>query len=146
MIKSTICRLVGPMKNQVRSKYGYNVCNVWMSVEIFNDQWTRSYEEGLLALLVDLGRRLKWFERETFFPMFGVDNDAIIDVPKEAIAGTSRVRVSFLTCERMSYTTLYPKTLLSTFNIEVYMHAYMHVYTYNGTCSLVHLWSFNGYG
>jgi len=60
----------------------------------YDDQWTRSHEEDLLALLVDLGRRLKSFERETFFPMFGVDNDAIIDVPKEAIAGTSRARVS----------------------------------------------------
>jgi hypothetical protein len=73
-----------------------------MSVEIYDDQWTGSHEEGLLALLVDLGRRLKSFGRETFFPMFGVVNhDAIIDVLKEAIAGTSRARVSFLTCEMM---------------------------------------------
>jgi hypothetical protein len=43
--------------------------------------------------------------------MFGVvNNDAIIDYPKGVTAGVTRARVSFLTCDKLSLVTLYPKT------------------------------------
>ena len=85
-----------------------------MLIETYKDYKAEQAEvDEIIPLLMDLGRRLDWFERETLFPMFGgvVNNDAIIDVPKEATAGTIRSRLLNLTCDTL--TTL-PYTLKAT--------------------------------
>lgn len=69
-----------------------NICDVWVSLGTREDHSTWQDEVDMIPSLVDLGRRLDLFERETFCPhVWCRQHDAIIDFPKEAIAGTIRL-------------------------------------------------------
>lgn len=104
MIGSTVNR--SDDQREVGSKIYYYVRGIWMSCKLYEERQTRHDEVDILPFILDLGRRLDSSKRETCCPHVSfVKNDAIIDVPKEAIAGTIRSRMhdTSLTCE-----TFYP--------------------------------------
>ena len=90
MVGSTVIR--SDDQREVGSKVYYYVCDFWMSIKTYKDHWTEQDKVGMISLLIDLGRRLDSFERETFCPhVWCRQHDAIIDFPKKQLPARSDV-------------------------------------------------------